>query len=97
RMAKLRRSRLAEFPVLVGGFFVSLAYAHFVFSRPDIVHLTHGAPVVAVGALALFFTFAGARPGLTTAFAGLLLAASLLANLFQFGISLPIYSKPLFD
>jgi hypothetical protein len=52
---------------------------------------------VALGALALAFTFPATRSRLGLALAGLLLVASLWANLFQFGISLPIYSRPLFE
>jgi hypothetical protein len=97
RMAMLGRDLPRRFPVLVGSVLVGLAYAHFIFSRPDLVHLTHGAPIIALGALALAFSFPAARSRFAPAFAGLLLVASLLANLFQFGISLPIYASPLFD
>jgi hypothetical protein len=73
---------------------VSLPYSHFVFSRPDIVHLSHGAPTAALGMLALASTFSGPAKRIKYALAPVLLAASLLANLFQFGISLRLFSSP---
>jgi len=86
--------RLRDHPVLIASVLVSLAYAHFVFSRPDIIHLGHGAPTAALTALALAFTFPGFGKRAAFLLAPLLLAASLLANMFQMGISLPLFSPP---
>ena len=94
RLVKLGRKQLGEHPVLIASAFVSLPYTHFVFSRPDIVHLGHGAPTAALGALALAFTFSGPARRIAYALAPVLLAASLMANLFQCGISLRLFSSP---
>jgi hypothetical protein len=72
---------------LVAATCVSVPYAHYVFSRPDIVHLAHGAPTVALGLIALGFTFDYRRLRLEYLLAPILMGASLLANLFQFGIT----------
>jgi hypothetical protein len=94
RLLTLGRERLRNHPVLMASVLVSLPYAHFVFSRPDIVHLSHGAPTAALGALALAFTFSGPAQRMAYAFTPVLLAASMLANLFQFGISLRLFTPP---
>jgi hypothetical protein len=94
RLVTLGRQRLREHPVLIASVLVSVPYAHFVFSRPDIVHLSHGAPTAALAALALASTFSGPAIRLKYALAPILLGASLLANLFQFGISLRLFSAP---
>ena len=78
-------------PVLVAATCVSLPYAHYVFSRPDIVHLAHGAPTVVLGLIALGFTFG---EGLGHLLAPLLMGASLLANLFQFGVTTEVMAPP---
>jgi hypothetical protein len=94
RLVTLRRERRRDHPALIASVLVSLPYAHFVFSRPDIVHLSHGAPTAALGMLALASTFSGPRKRIEYALAPLLLAASVLANLFQFGVSLRLFSSP---
>jgi hypothetical protein len=94
RLIMLGRQRLREHPVFIASVLVSLPYAHFVFSRPDIVHLSHGAPTAALAVLALASTFSGPAWRLKYALAPILLGASLLANLFQFGISLRLFSTP---
>ena len=99
RLLTLGRERLRNHPVLIASVLVSLPYAHFVFSRPDIVHLSHGAPTAALAALALAFTLSGPAQHLTYVLTPALLAASMLANLFQFGISLRLFtpSEQLFE
>lgn len=94
RAVGIGRRELLKYPAFVATALVSLPYTHFVFSRPDIVHLSHGAPTAALTAIALAFTFGRfAKPlGFTTA--ALLLGATLWANLFQFGISLPLFTPP---
>ena len=66
---------------------MSLPYTHYVFSRPDAVHLGHGAPTMLLGCLALGFTFR--RFGGRAAWFAipLLLITSVLANLSQLGIA----------
>ncbi len=66
---------------------VALPYAHFVFSRPDIVHLAHAAPVVAVGLLALAFSLAGRGRRAGYALLPVLVVWSLLAQLSQIGLA----------
>ncbi|MFN2541660.1 MAG: hypothetical protein ABR514_05760, partial [Chthoniobacterales bacterium] len=92
RLVRLGRKQLGDHPVLLASALVSLPYTHFVFSRPDIVHLGHGAPTAALGALALAFTFSGPAKRIAFALAPVLLAASVMANLFQMGISLRLFS-----
>lgn len=94
RVFMLDREGLARHPVFVASVCVSLAYAHFIFSRPDIVHLGHGAPAFALSVIALAFTFGGRSRRLGYIVAPVLLAGAVLANLFQFGISLTLFSDP---
>lgn len=94
RVWQLGRKRLLLNPVLVVATCVSLPYAHYVFSRPDIVHLAHGAPTVALGLIALGFTFSEGRWRLGQIFAPILMGASLLANLFQFGVTGELIAPP---
>ena len=86
RIFQLGRHGLATHPVFLAAACVSLPYTHYVFSRPDTEHLTHGAPAMVLGVVALGFTLAGRWPRLGTACATLLLGASLLANVSHFGI-----------
>lgn len=81
RISSLRRAGLAKNPLLIAAACLVAPYSHFVFSRADVVHLTHGAPVLVLGLLALGHSFPRA-PAITRALhAPALLAASLLATL----------------
>ena len=85
------RARLAAHPVLVASACVALPYTHDVFSRPDIVHLTHGAPPMVLGMIALGASLSvyGAR-----LLAPALLIASVLANFFGLGLVRQIFAAP---
>lgn len=98
RLWQLRHDSLAAHSVLIASGCIGIPYTHFVFSRPDIVHLTHGAPTMVVGAIALAFTLPGRWKKLGYVVAPVVLGLSLLANLFQFGLTLELLSpeKPLF-
>ena len=87
RIATLRRKELRGHVPFFSTLCVSLPYAHYVFSRPDIVHLGHGAPVVALGALGLAFSFPSRGRAVGFMLAPALTVAALLANMFQFGIT----------
>ena len=94
RAWRLGRTGLMANPVFVAAVCVTLPYTHYVFSRADIVHLSHGAPGLAVAIIALGFTFAGGLRRIGFALAPTLSAASLLANLFQFGITRELTAAP---
>jgi hypothetical protein len=94
RAWQLGPARMFSHPVLAAATCVSLPYAHFVFSRPDIVHLTHGAPTAALGLIALGFTLGGGRWNLGYLLAPVLMVASFLANLFQFGLTTEMTAPP---
>ncbi|MEO7319546.1 MAG: hypothetical protein ABIZ56_11205, partial [Chthoniobacteraceae bacterium] len=85
------RARLAAHPVLVASACVALPYTHYVFSRPDIVHLTHGAPPMVLGMIALGASFSAYGVRLL---APALLLASGLANFFMFGMVRQIFADP---
>jgi hypothetical protein len=91
---KLRRASLAMPALLVAAVGVTLPYTHYVFSRADIVHLSHGAPLLALGFLALAFTMPGRVRWVGISVAPLVAVSSLLANLFQYGIALEWFSPP---
>lgn len=90
RMWRLRRAGLAAHPVFIAAASVTLPYTHYVFSRPDIVHLSHGAPTLVLGVVALGFTFG--RTGMWLAPA--MMVASFVANIFAFGVTLQMISPP---
>jgi hypothetical protein len=94
RIWQLGRDRLHSQPVLLAAACVTLPYTHYVFSRPDIVHLAHAGPVLALGLMALAFALPGkwARVGWLTL--PVLLAASLCANFPQYGISMELFAAP---
>jgi hypothetical protein len=71
--------------LLVAAACVSLPYTHYVFSRPDLVHLAHGAPSMVLGAIALAFTVPRLGSAAAGAVAAVLALASLVANLSQTG------------
>jgi hypothetical protein len=94
RAWQLGRARMLAHPVLVASIFVTLPYMHYVFSRPDIVHLSHGAPAVAIGFIALGFSFDGKGWKLGYLSASVLIGTSFLANLFQFGVTSQVIGPP---
>ena len=94
RMWRLGGIRLANQPVLMAAVCVTLPYTHYVFSRPDIVHLSHAAPALALGIIALAWTMTNWIVGLRMVAAPLLAATGLLANLYQIGFALEILAEP---
>jgi hypothetical protein len=94
RAWQLGRARMSSYPVLAAAAVVIVPYGHYVFSRPDIVHLTHGAPILGLGLIALAFSFEGARASLRYLIALVLMGASFLANLFQFGLTAEMSAEP---
>lgn len=94
RVCQLWGPRLAAHPVFVSAVCVALPYTHYVFSRPDIVHLSHGGPELTLGFIALAFTIAGRRQLIEFALAPLLAVTSLLANLHQIGAGLEMLAAP---
>ena len=90
----LGRAGLMTNPVFVAAVCVTLPYAHYVFSRPDIVHLSHGAPTLVLALLAIPFTLAGGSRLIGWGIATALVPACLLANLFQFGVTLEMTAAP---
>lgn len=92
RILQLGRRGLAAHPVFLAAACVSLPYTHYVFSRPDTEHLTHGAPAMVLGAVALGFTFSGRWPRLGPACAAFMLGASFLATVSHFGMFFAITS-----
>lgn len=94
RAWRLGRAGLMTNPVFVAAVCVTLPYMHYVFSRADIVHLSHGAPTLAVALIALGFSFADGVKRIGFGIASALTAASLLANLFQYGITLEMTAAP---
>ncbi len=91
---RLRRAGLLKHPVLVAAVCVTLPYVHYVFSRPDIVHLSHGAPTLALALIAIPFTLAGTGRMIGMGAAAALAPACLVANLFQYGITLESTAAP---
>jgi hypothetical protein len=87
RVWQMGRARLQAAPVLLAAACVTLPYAHYVFSRPDIVHLGHAAPALALGLIALGFTLADGRVLLGYVLAPILMVGSFVANLTQFGVA----------
>ena len=83
--------RRALHSVLVSAACVTLPYSHYAFSRPDLVHLGHCAPALALGFLALGFA-GSSRVGFT--FAGMALIASTLANLREIGAAIALFTEP---
>jgi hypothetical protein len=83
RACWLGRERLSTQPALIAAACVTLPYTHYVFSRADTVHLSHGAPTMTLGAIALGASFVGGLQWLPRALAPLILAASLTANYVQ--------------
>src|SRR4030095_1606812 len=84
------RERLLQQPVLLAASFVCLPYTHYVFSRPDIVHLGHAAPVLILGTIALAFTCMRGWQVVATLLAG----ASLFANFPQTGLAWKLFVAP---
>jgi len=87
RAWQLRGEQAAAHRLLIAAACVSIPYTHYVFSRPDIVHLAHGAPTMALGALALAFSFARGGRRAAYTLTPLLLCSSLLAQLSQLGLA----------
>lgn len=83
RIAHLSIKRAPGAPLLVASFAVTLPYTHFVFSRPDTVHLAHGAPTALLGVMALLFSFRTVSRRLAYSVLPVLLTTSALAILLQ--------------
>ena len=94
RAWQLGRAGFGARAALVAATCVTLPYTHYVFSRSDIVHLGHGAPALALGLIALGFTFGGrtVKPGYVLA--TILMVSSFLANLAQFGVTTQVTAPP---
>ena len=86
RAWRLGRKGLLSHPAFVAAVCVTLPYTHYVFSRPDIEHLTHGAPTMVLSAIALAFSVGTRWSPMIPACAAVMLSASLLANARQFGV-----------
>ena len=89
RLVLLGQAGRAKHPVLAAAFCVTLAYSHYVFSRPDVVHLAHDGPAMMLGWIALGFTCTRAGLILTP----LLMVGSFASNLFQYGATFEMTSE----
>ena len=94
RILTLRREGFARHPVFLAAACVALPYTHYVFSRPDSEHLAHGAPVMALGTVAICFTFSRRWPQFGAVSSAMMLGASLLANIPHFGWFFALTSPP---
>lgn len=94
RALQFRGKKVSPHPVLIAAACVSLPYTHYVFSRPDIVHLSHGMPTMALGAIAVGFSFGGRSRRLGHVLPALLLIASVAANLYWIGITFELLAPP---
>ena len=94
RIWQLRRSPASGAPLLLAAACVTLPYSHYVFSRPDIVHLAHGGPVLGLGLVALAFTLPARWTWVGWVTLPVLVAASFCANFVQYGIALEAFSDP---
>lgn len=94
RALQSRQKKVSLHPVLIAAACVSLPYTHYVFSRPDIVHLSHGMPTVALGTIAVGFSFGGRWRRLGHVLPALLLVASVTANLYWIGITFKLLAPP---
>ncbi len=94
RAWRQRRAGLMTNPVFVAAVCVTLPYMHYVFSRADIVHLSHGAPTLVLALIALGFSFVGGARRIGFALTSVLTVGSLLANLFHYGITLEMIAAP---
>ncbi|HZJ16335.1 MAG TPA: hypothetical protein VFD27_14870 [Chthoniobacteraceae bacterium] len=91
-MCWLGRERLRQQPMLLAVAFVCLPYAHYVFSRPDLVHLGHAAPVLALGTIALAVNCTR----LWKVVAPLLACASLLTVVPHTGLARKLFGSKIF-
>ncbi len=92
RVFRLKSESLTDRRVLAAATCVTLPYAHFAFSRADIVHLGHAMPTLAIGLLAAAFT---APVGwMWKVAAPALLAVAVATNLFQTGLGQKIFPPP---
>jgi hypothetical protein len=94
RVWRLIGTRRSVNAVLVAAACVTLPYTHYVFSRPDGVHLTHGAPTLVLAVLALSFTFSGGWRRLGLVLAPVLLVMTFSANLFLYGATIQVLAEP---
>ena len=94
RIWQLRRNPPGGAQLLLAAAGVTLPYSHYVFSRPDIVHLAHGGPVLAMGLVALAFTLPGKWTRVGWLILPMVVAASFCANFPQYGFSLETFSDP---
>jgi hypothetical protein len=94
RAFMLGRRGLAIHPVFAAVACVTLPYTHYVFSRPDVVHLSHGAPLLCLGVIALAFTLPRWNTAWGAYLAAVLAFASLAANASQYGCVVRWVSPP---
>jgi hypothetical protein len=94
RALHLRLSEGSLPPVLTAAFCVSVPYTHYVFSRPDIVHLSHGMPTMALGAIAVGLSFHGLWRRIGYAVLASLLVLSIVGSLYWMGITLELLAAP---
>jgi hypothetical protein len=94
RIWQLGRARLHGQSLLLAAACVTLPYTHYVFSRPDVVHLAHAGPSLSLGVLALAFTLPGKWVRAAWVTLPVLLAASLCANFPQYGITIELFAQP---
>ncbi|MGB8170852.1 MAG: hypothetical protein WCF18_25330, partial [Chthoniobacteraceae bacterium] len=94
RLWQLGRQRLDGQPLLLAATCVTLPYTHYVFSRPDIVHLAHAGPILSVGVLAIALSFSGKWSRTGWIALPVLVFASLCANASQYGITIEAFAAP---
>jgi len=92
RVLQMKGEQLQDRRVLVAATCVTLPYAHFAFSRPDLVHLGHAMPTLLLGLIAAACT--APAPWLGKLAAPALLAVSTLTNLFQIGFVQQLLPPP---
>lgn len=94
RIWQLGRDGCARQPLLLATACVTLPYAHYAFSRPDIVHLAHAGATLTLGMVALAFSLPGKWVRVGWVALPVVLTASLCANFDQYGISIELFAAP---